>query len=73
MPYLCGICLRGFAEDEQGAARFLSALENWIARGLAWYLPDSYLCVLLDGTIRLLPPRWKGDRSKHWCSDGNPF
>ena len=20
-----------------------------IARGLAWYLPDSYLCVLLDG------------------------
>ncbi len=27
----------------------MSALETGIARGLAWYLPDSYLCVLLDG------------------------
>ncbi len=39
----------GFAEDEQGTARFCLLSKTGIARGLARYLPDSYLCVLLDG------------------------
>ncbi|MGT8960728.1 hypothetical protein ACVV4I_25880 [Escherichia coli] len=39
----------GFAEDEQGAARFLSALENWNCPWSGLVSPDSYLCVLLDG------------------------
>ena len=64
----------GFAEDEQGAARFLSALENWNRprSGLVSPLiPISAFCS--TDTIRLLPPRWKGDHSKHWCSARQPI
>ncbi len=39
----------GFAEDEQEPPGFCLLSKTGIARGLAWYLPDSYLCVLLDG------------------------
>lgn len=34
-------------------------------------IPISAFCS--TDTIRLLPPRWKGDRSKHWCSARQPI
>lgn len=63
----------GFAEDEQGAARFLSARK--LELPVVWpgisLIPIS--AFYSTDTIRLLPPRWKGDRSKHWCSARQPI
>ncbi|WP_252148064.1 hypothetical protein, partial [Escherichia coli] len=50
LHYLCGICLQrvgGGCNREPPGFCLLS--KTGIARALAWYLPDSYLCVLLDG------------------------
>ncbi len=53
---------------------FLSALENWnrprSGSGIS-LIPISAFCS--TDTIRLLPPRWKGDRSKHRCSARQPI
>lgn len=74
MPYLCGICLQRFCGGLTGSrpvfvcSRKLELPVVWPGISLipisAFYSTD---------TIRLLPPRWKGDRSKHWCSARQPI
>ena len=74
MPYLCGICstavLRRMNREPPG---FCLLSKTGIARGLAWYLPDSYLCVLLDGHHKATAAALEGRPLKHWCSARQPI
>ncbi len=64
----------GFAEDEQVEARF-SFCSRKLELPVVWprisLIPIS--AFYSTDTIRLLPPRWKGYCSKHWCSARQPI